>query len=279
VNTLDALPVPLPSEPLTARDARYPVSVVINTYNAAAFLENCLEAVAPYCEEIIVCDMHSTDATREIAERFQCRILMHEYMGMAEPARNFAVSHATQPWVLVVDADEMVPLSLWHALGAYSRREDAAAAVRVPRKNLFFGRWMTHTYPDGQIRFFRQGHVSWENKVHTHPHVMGSLEDMCATLSHEAALLHHSYVSIDDFVEKMNRYTRFEVDKLSLPLKPFSLLRVLLKSLNAFWKTFVKQGAYRDGSHGLVVSLLMGMYALLVQLKAWDARRIRGHQP
>lgn len=43
------------------------ISVVINTYNAEEHLAECLEAVKDF-DEIVVCDMESTDHTVEIGE-------------------------------------------------------------------------------------------------------------------------------------------------------------------------------------------------------------------
>jgi glycosyltransferase involved in cell wall biosynthesis len=248
----------------------YLISAVINTYNAAAYLNECLNSLSDL-DDIVICDMHSTDATLEIAKAHGARIFMHEHMGMAEPARNFAVAQAKHAWVLVVDADEIIPARLLQELHALTQQATSADAYRLPRKNLFFGKWMTHTYPDYQTRFFKAGHLHWENKVHTHPIVKGQLGTL-EGLPHEAAMLHYSYTSVDDFVEKMNRYTRFEVEKRSTQ-KPFTLGRTLLKGVNAFYKTWFKQGAKHDGTHGLVVALLMAIYAMLVELKSWDAQR------
>ena len=50
------------------------ISVVINTYNAERDLEQVLESVKLF-DEVVVCDMESTDRTVEIARRRGCRIV------------------------------------------------------------------------------------------------------------------------------------------------------------------------------------------------------------
>ena len=50
------------------------ISVVINTYNASLHLEEVLETVKDF-DEIVICDMESTDDTREIAKRYGCKIV------------------------------------------------------------------------------------------------------------------------------------------------------------------------------------------------------------
>ena len=85
------------------------ISVVINTYNAEQHLSKVLEAVKDF-DEIVVCDMESTDNTVKIAKDFGCRIVIFPKANhtCCEPARQFAIQSASYQWVLVVDADEIV---------------------------------------------------------------------------------------------------------------------------------------------------------------------------
>ena len=50
------------------------ISVVINTYNAERDLEQVLEAVKDF-DEVLICDMESTDNTLDIARKHGCRIV------------------------------------------------------------------------------------------------------------------------------------------------------------------------------------------------------------
>ena len=85
------------------------ISVVINTYNAERFLRRVLESVKNF-DEIVVCDMESTDHTLDIARQYGCRITTFPKANYhcAEPARQHALDFARGPWLLVVDADELV---------------------------------------------------------------------------------------------------------------------------------------------------------------------------
>lgn len=85
------------------------ISVVINTYNAEQHLNRVLDAVKDF-DEVLICDMESTDSTLEIARRHGCRIVTFPKGDAvsAEPARTFAIQSASFHWVLVVDADELV---------------------------------------------------------------------------------------------------------------------------------------------------------------------------
>ncbi len=50
------------------------ISAVVQTYNAEKHLEKCLKALEPF-DEILVVDMESTDATRDIAGRVGARVV------------------------------------------------------------------------------------------------------------------------------------------------------------------------------------------------------------
>lgn len=85
------------------------ISVVINTYNAERHLSSVLDSLKDF-DEVVVCDMESTDATVAMAQSYGCRIVTFPKgnIKICEPARNFAIQAATHEWVLVVDADEVV---------------------------------------------------------------------------------------------------------------------------------------------------------------------------
>ena len=89
------------------------ISVVINTYNAELHLQRVLDSVKDF-DEVLICDMESTDHTLEIAQKNGCRVVTFPKEGhtIVEPAREFAIHEASYPWVLVIDADELVTPAL-----------------------------------------------------------------------------------------------------------------------------------------------------------------------
>ena len=73
------------------------ISVVINTLNSEQYLERVLRSVAEL-DEIVICDMGSTDATLAIAERFHCRVVTHpptgkKQHGAPDAPKNFPAEH------------------------------------------------------------------------------------------------------------------------------------------------------------------------------------------
>ena len=148
------------------------ISVVINTYNAEEHLEKVVKAVQDF-DEVLVCDMESTDHTVEIARRLGCRVITFPKANhkSAEPARTFAIQSATSPWVLVVDADEIVTPDLRLYLYRHIATPGCAEGLYIPRKNYFLHQLFG--YPDYQLRFFIREGTEWPPYVHTFPIIKG----------------------------------------------------------------------------------------------------------
>lgn len=143
------------------------ISVVINTYNASQHLEKVLQSVRDF-DEIVVCDMESTDDTREIAARYGCKIVTFPKANhkSAEPARTFAIQSASSEWVLVVDADELVTPELRRVLYKVVKAPDGPAGYYIPRQNMFLGMFVRDFHFDYQLRFFIREGTEWPLRPH-----------------------------------------------------------------------------------------------------------------
>ena len=148
-----------PDSPLPPR-----ISAVLNTYNAAEHLDEVLDALHGF-DEIILVDMHSTDETRAIATRHGARIIDFERCGICEPARTAAIQAASNPWVLIVDADEIVPPALRDYLYKLISSPNPPAALRLPLRNYFMGCEMHCLYPNYITRFARRDAIEGLKKA------------------------------------------------------------------------------------------------------------------
>ena len=170
------------------------ISVVVNTWNEEENIRRCLSSVK-WADEIVVVDMHSTDKTVEIARKFGAKVFFHQYTGYVEPARNFALRCAQGKYILVLDADETTPATLARKLKKIAK-ENKFDFVRIPRKNIIFGKWIKHSrwWPDYNIRFFKKGKVTWSDKIHSVPLIRGKGKDLEA--KEVNAIVHYHYQSI-----------------------------------------------------------------------------------
>lgn len=241
------------------------ISVIINTYNAEKHLEQVLEAVKDF-DEIIVCDMESTDSTIEIAQKYQTRIITFpkgEY-NIVEPARDFAIQHASSPWVLVVDADEIVTPDLKDYLYSKIKEPNCPSGMYIPRKNYFMGRFMHCHYPDHILRFFKKEGTVWPPIIHVSPIVQGTLYHI-PPRKQELAFIHLANDSVSDIVRKTNQYTLNEIEKKKN--KKYSILAFLYRPFFRFFKAYILKGGIRDGKAGFIKSCLEGYYQFIMLAK------------
>lgn len=245
------------------------ISVVINTLNEEKNIAEAIKNVS-WTDEIIVCDMHSEDGTVEVAKKMGAKVFSHEKLEYVEPARNYAISKASNDWILVLDADEELPESLKEKLVQISTEMKQIDFVRLPRKNLIFGKWMKASmwWPDLSIRFFRKGKVEWTDKIHRPPQTQGEGLDLPA--EEKWALIHHHYGSVSQFLERMIRYTKIQAKELKKEGYVFEWRDLIKKPLGEFLSRFFANRGFEDGLHGFALSLLQAFSHLILYLRLWE---------
>ena len=287
------------------------LSVVIITYNEEANLARTLESVQPLVSdgkgEIIVLDSDSTDSTVEIAKSFGAKVFVEKWKGFAGH-KNSAIDTATGDWILSLDADEEVDRDLRQGLAdtmeslervaAFKRTnahsqlvEDAIAEAEkiigtkldlefsglwVHRKNEFLGRWMRHGgfWPDPKIRFFRRGSGRFEDRaVHEDLRLRGNVGKL-----RQGALLHHSYPTLSDYIEHMNRYSSLGAEMVVAKADGdvrFSVVNIVLRPLMTFIYNYFFRMGFLDGREGLLLHLYHAVYVSWKYAKAWELSRQR----
>jgi len=248
------------------------LSAVVNTRNEEATIVRCLRSIVPHVDEIVVVDMDSSDKTLALTKQFTKKIYKHEPVGYVEPARNFAIAKATGDWILIVDADEIVPDELGLKLRRLADHADYDF-YRIPRKNIIFGKVMRYSgwWPDHQIRFFKKGSVTWSNEIHSIPTTFGRGLDLPA--EEKNALIHHHYENISQYIERLNRYTTQQARQLQESQTTFDWKQLILSPASEFFTRFFVWEGYKDGLHGLALSFLQAFSFLVVQLKLWEYER------
>lgn len=139
------------------------VSVGILTFNSAATLERALRSVER-CDDIIVCDGGSTDATREIASKFGARILEQDSAFKGEGGklvdysgvRNQCLAAAKHPYFFYIDSDETASPELMRDIERIAR-EGTEDGYRIPIRMWLGDRLIEHSsnYPGYQYRIVR----------------------------------------------------------------------------------------------------------------------------
>jgi (heptosyl)LPS beta-1,4-glucosyltransferase len=253
------------------------LSVVINTLNEEKNLPRAIASIRNIADEIVVVDMFSDDKTVEIAKNSGARLYTHKKTNYVEPARNYAISKASNEWILVLDADEEIPPSLAGKIKSILKA-GKADYYRLPRKNIIFGRWIRHSrwWPDYNIRLFRKGFVSWNEIIHSIPITKGKGEDLQG--DEKFAIIHHNYNSIEEYVDRLNRYTTLHSKLLIKTGYKFSWKDIIEKPFAEFLGRYFSGEGYKDGFHGLSLSFLQAFSELVLYLKIWQENKFKAQE-
>ena len=269
--------------------SRVKLSVVLITHNEERNLGRTLESVKSLVEdgrgEIIAVDSGSTDHTVEIAESYGAKVFVEPWKGFAAQ-KNSALDKAAGDWILSLDADEELDPALIEEIEHYilgQGRESMRDGVPnrtisiiattitglwISRKNHFLGRWIKHGgyWPDPKLRLFRRGSARFEDRL-VHEDV--KLNGVAGKL--RGALIHHSYPTVSDYIEHMNRYSSLGAEAVVAkgPVH-FTAFNVTLRPLWTFLYNYIFRLGFLDGKEGFLLHVNHSIYVAWKYAKAWE---------
>jgi glycosyltransferase involved in cell wall biosynthesis len=247
------------------------ISVVINTWNAEKHLNQVLESVKDF-DEVLICDMESTDSTLSIARSHNCRIVTfpkREHT-IVEPAREYAIHEASNKWVLVIDADEIVTPQLRTYLYFQIALPQCPSGIAIPRKNYFMGRFLHSAYPDYVLRFFQKDKTHWPAVIHCSPEVDGTVSRIPVKRK-DLALEHLANDSVNDILRKSSTYSDYELPRRRQ--KNYGLWALISRPAFRFVKSYVIKRGFLDGMPGLIHAVLDAHYQFVVVAKLIEERK------
>ncbi len=245
------------------------ISVAILTFNEEKNIAACLDSVSQLADEIVLVDEKSSDKTVTIAKKYTSKIFFVDHEVNFHKHKQIAFDKCTGDWIFQIDADERVTPDLAAEIkkvvanGAFSGYE-------IPRKNIIFGKWIAHTgwYPDYQVRLFQHGKGQLTTQSN---HEQIKVDEPVGKLS--ADLLHEHYHSIEQFIDRLNRYSGNDAEVLCAAGEKVIWSDALKYPADEFFKRFFLWEGYLDGIHGLVLSLFQAFNRLVVFAKLWEKQK------
>lgn len=227
---------------------------------------DCLKSLS-FCDDIVVVDSHSTDATAALAEAAGARVFQRAFSGFRSQ-KQFAIEQAQHDWVLCLDADERVSPELRAAIeSARTRKFEDKAGYRFARLSEYFGRFLRHgnAYPDRVLRLFDRRRGGWRGQREVHEAV--SVEGEVGTL--DGDLIHFPYRSFEQQLIKTQRYARMMAEHDFARGRRATLSKLVLAPAWRFWRGFLFRGGFRDGWHGLVYAYVRANYVRQKTIMLW----------
>jgi glycosyltransferase involved in cell wall biosynthesis len=242
--------------------ARPRLSVVLITKDEEPRIGSTLDSVR-FADECIVLDGGSRDRTCEVAAAHGAKVHRSECWPGFGPQKNRAIELASGDWILALDADEQVSDELAREI-QQAIANPSADVYALPRLSRFCGRYMLHSgwWPDRVPRLFRRGRARYsDDQVHERLLYQGA----CARL--HAPLLHDTHRSLEQALDKMNRYTTAGALEARSRGKRSGILRAVTRAAWSFFRTYFVRLGFLDGRQGLLLAIMVAENTLYKHAK------------
>jgi len=226
------------------------LSAVIITYNEELFIDKCLASIDGIADEIVVVDSFSTDATEEICKKYNVRFVKHAFEGFRDQ-KNFALQLATHKNILSLDADEALSDKLRQSILALKENWKCDGYL-FNRRNYFCGRWIRHSqwYPDRQLRLFYSDKGQF-GELNIHEEFIMSNGAKVGKLKGD--LLHWPCTSLQDHIDKMNKYSLIGAEEFHKAGRKASLFTPYIHLIWGFIRSYIIKGGFLDGRDGFLI--------------------------
>ena len=238
------------------------LSVVTIAKNEEANIAACINSARGWADEHIIVDDFSSDRTVEIA-RASGAVVFQRKMDIEGVHRNWAYSRAKNQWVLSLDADEEVTPDLKEEINKVIQSNDHVV-YNVPLRTYIGNYWVQHGgwYPGRKDRLFKKDEFKYE-EVGVHPRVF--YKGKCGRLKND--IVHKGYEDFAELFRGLNAQTTLEAEKWFSENRKIGTGRMFWKSLDRFFRAYVRKKGYKDGIVGLVVAVNGAMYQFLSYAK------------
>ena len=244
------------------------ISAIVLTKNEENTIVDCLDSLI-WCDEIIVIDDFSNDRTGELIENLKNKkitIFQQRLQDDFSQQRNFGLEKAKNDWVLFVDADERISLSLqYEILSNLTNSLQNYIGYFIPRRDLMWGRVLNHGESGSTrlLRLAKKNAGKWQGTVHERWIVKGQTGKLTNPL------LHLPHQTIAEFLSEINYYTSLRAKELFDKKVTVSFWKIIVYPKAKFLLNFFILRGFLDGIEGLIIAILMSFHSFLVRAKLW----------
>lgn len=243
-------------------NARARVSAVIITFNESKNIRRTLSRLY-WCDEIIIVDSYSTDDTVDICKEFGCKIFFNAFEGYGAQKR-YAVSRASNDWVLCIDADEVLSEALAREIQKTLLKNPLCSGFLMPMNLVFLGREFRYGKESQRyfLRLFNKKAGGFnEALVHERLELSGKTERL------RERILHYSYSDIRQWQEKCDRYSSLSAKEAVKKGKTRSIPAVLIALPYYFFRTYFMERNFLNGLEGFYWSAFSAHYHFIKYVK------------
>jgi hypothetical protein len=245
-----------------------PVACAIVCQDEEAHIGPCLESVG-WCDEVVVVDGGSRDATVEIVRRHAARLIENPWPGY-RAQKQVALDAVTAPWALSLDADERVTPELATEIrAALAVVPEGVDGFAIPRLVPYLGRWWYRGgwWPRPVVRLVRRTRAAWGGiDPHDRLEVQGAIRRL------SAPILHYTYPDVTGHVRSVRRLTAVAAAQVPAGRR-VGLGRLLAEPLWRLVRSGLLRGGLSEGRPGFFVTVTDAFYVFLRWARVWERGR------
>jgi glycosyltransferase involved in cell wall biosynthesis len=240
------------------------LSVAIITKNEERILEKTLKSVRAIAEEIVIVDSGSTDRTEEIAISFGAQFYKEDWKGYG-PQKNSAIDKCKGPWILNIDADEVLSDELQKEIAEIKSSGEEGVIYCIHRRAVVFGKEIRHgewrkTTPIE--RLFPKNSGRYNDKF-VHENFISEIK----RIPLHGFIYHHTYLTLTDYFQRFNRYSTEAALEYRKWGKKYHLWKLAFEPAFKFFREYLLKLGFLDGVEGLVLAAGGAMFVMTKYFK------------
>ena len=229
------------------------LTALIITYNEIVHIDELISNIS-FANECIIVDSYSTDGTFEKLKTYDnIKVHQREFKNFADQ-KNFALSLASNEWVLFLDADERL---------TKNGIDEVIQAVNNEKELVAYWARFLYYYGDKPIKFsgfqtaksyrlFKKSNCHYNTQLSVHESLI--VKGNSGILKHK--IIHYSFRDYAHYKEKMRLYAHLKAKQLFKKGKSSSTFKKLIKPLYRFFNHYIMRLGILDGKIGFEISVL-----------------------
>ncbi|HPH18538.1 MAG TPA: glycosyltransferase family 2 protein, partial [Haliscomenobacter sp.] len=226
------------------------LSAVVITFNEEKNIERCILSLEGVVDEIVVVDSYSSDRTEAICAQYGVTFIQHAFAGHIQQ-KNWAITQASSPYVLSLDADEALSEELRQSI-LEAKNNWNAQGYFFNRLNNYCGQWIHHSgwYPDRKLRLWDARLGQWAG---ANPHDRYELQAGTTTQFLKGDLLHYTSSSFKEHFDVLYKYAEIGAKEMVRQGKRSTWFNLVFNPWFKFFKMYILKQGFRDGLFGLII--------------------------
>jgi glycosyltransferase involved in cell wall biosynthesis len=243
------------------------ISAVIIVKNGAKTIQNTLNALSEFTD-VVVYDNGSNDGTQTICkEHSNVTLIEGKFIGFGA-TKNKAASYARNDWIIIIDSDEVIDTQLLKTLQTQKLKDDTVYILNFlayyKETQVKYCGWNNQKIK----RVYNKSVTKFNNNmVHENIIVEGLKIELL-----EGNVKHYSYLSMSDFIVKMNRYSSLFAND-NVGKKSSSPLKAIFNALYSFIRTYFFKRGFLDGYVGLLIATSHAVGNFYKYLKLYELNK------